>query len=100
MSGARWMALALPLLVWGCDRVSGTACADCPADQLCWTTTDFDGSVLNGCMDWPEACSEEQTCECVNDNSATCNELGWEQNSEACTVIDDREVLSCVSTLG
>ena len=87
----------------GCGGASGLDCSDCPDDELCWTTSDFDGSVTKGCMPWPEVCADEPTCDCVNDrsnNPTACDELGWQQNSDACSVIDGRPVLSCVSTLG
>jgi hypothetical protein len=51
-------------------------------------------------MGWPAECLDEPTCACVNATDSTCDALGWVQNSEACTIIEDRAVLSCVSTLG
>ena len=102
--GSPWMLLGSLIVLASCGGTSsGIDCADCPTDQLCWTTSDFDGSVLNGCMDWPEHCSEDPTCDCVNDisgNTTACDDLGWVQNSDACGIVEERAVLSCVSTLG
>ena len=100
----RLMLLFVSLVLASCSvGTSGTDCADCPADELCWTTTDFDGSVRNGCMAWPDHCAEDQTCDCVGDisgDTTACDDLGWVQNSDACGVVEGRAVLSCVSTLG
>ena len=78
-----------------------TSCADCSADEFCWTTTGYDDQVSSGCEAWPEECAEEQTCDCENllpEGNELCRQLGWEQGS--CTVEDDRPVFDCISTLG
>jgi len=79
-------------------------CSVCGEDELCWYTTDFDGSLSgSGCIPWPSACADERSCACVNTSTGAgegCDGMGYVQNSNACEVEESEPVLYCVSTLG
>ena len=79
-------------------------CSGCTGDQLCWYTTDFDGSLSeSGCLPWPAACDADRSCACVNASTESgegCDAMGYVQNSGACALEDAEPVLYCVSTLG
>lgn len=79
-------------------------CSGCSEDELCWYTTDFDGSLSgSGCIAWPAACADDRSCECVNASTGTgegCDTMGYVQNSNACAIEESEPVLYCVSTLG
>lgn len=79
-------------------------CSGCSEDEICWYSTDYDGSLDgNGCFPWPAACESDRTCECVNSQTES-NEACWTvgvQNSGACSLDENGEpLLSCETTLG
>lgn len=78
----------------------GVDCSTCEDRELCWYTLNEDGKLRAfGCDSFPRDCIADPSCDCVNDSpEKACD--GYEQNSDACTVIDGVQVLECISTLG
>jgi hypothetical protein len=77
-------------------------CEMCAEDEVCWYTTDFDGTLhQSGCLDLPADCQEDRSCDCVNaSDESVCDQVGWVQNGDACETIEDIPVVECISTLG
>ena len=107
MTSLRRLLLLALFGAWGlaCGDPEPTLdCSGCADDELCWYTTDFDGSLSgSGCIDWPAACDTDRTCGCVNASTGEgegCEAMGYVQNSNACAEEEAEPVLYCVSTLG
>lgn len=98
------LALAAIISIAACGGSTSNEidCDVCADDEVCWYTTNVEGSTSDsGCLSLPAACVDDQSCDCINSEPAsTCEQVGFEQNSNACSVVDDAPLVYCVSTLG
>lgn len=80
----------------------GIDCSSCSGAQVCWYTLDEEGSLSDsGCLALPAECSQPASCDCVNAaTEKACDQVGWQQNSDACTTVQEVPVVECISTLG
>src|SRR5688572_4429363 len=80
----------------------GIDCSSCSSAQVCWYTVDEDGSLSDsGCLELPAECAEPASCDCVNAAAEkVCDQEAWQQNTNACTTVQEVPVVECISTLG